>query len=332
MMTISRHGARLTLALAVMIVPSVCAQAARGAQADKVLVSRAAVTLPAYRDIAERPLIRLYAPQADYERARADGTFVMERIVYKSDGLEVVALLYRTRAAGTGRGTIVFNRGSYIRQNTAPEYLVTFHRLAAAGYTVLAPMYRGSEGAAGVDQMGGAELHDLMQVAELAAELPAVNAQALFLLGESRGGMMVLQALRDGFPAQAAAVYGAPTDFFALFADDPGQYEPLADRLWPGWRQRRDEILGRRSAVCWARRIGVPLLILHGGADDSMPVTQSLALARHLEALGKLYELHIYAAENHMISGRAADRDASIAAWFRRHGPRMGADARNDSD
>ena len=286
---------------------------------DGILRSRVAIDLPPFSEISEKPLIHLYAPESDYDLARADNKFVMERIVYSSDELEVVAFLYRPKESNGAQPTIVFNRGSYIRQDTAPEYLVSFHRLAEAGYSILAPMYRGSEGAAGQDQMGGEDVNDLMRVVALADELASVDGSRLYLYGESRGGMMVLQAIREGFPAHAAAVFGAPTDFHRLINEYPERYEAVADQLWPEWRAKPDEILGRRSAVTWAERINTPLLIMHGGNDQSMPVDQSLALAGRLQELGKVYEMYIFGYENHRISGRAPARDAQAVAWFERH-------------
>jgi dipeptidyl aminopeptidase/acylaminoacyl peptidase len=137
------------------------------------------IELPPFEEIKDRPLIHLYAPQDDYTRARTDSRFVYERITYSSDGLEVVALLYQPKNNNSPMPTIVFNRGSYLRNETAPEYLVSFNRFAQAGYAVLAPMYRGSEGAKGEDEMGGDDLNDLMRVAALADELPTVGPDRL---------------------------------------------------------------------------------------------------------------------------------------------------------
>ena len=50
-----------------------------------------------------------------------------------------------------------------------------------------------------------------------------------------------------------------------------------------------------------------------------MPVSQSLDLVTKLQALGKIYELHIFGYQNHMISGKSAERDALAMAWFERH-------------
>ena len=295
----------------------VLAHGTEAVAAEGVLIARESIALPSFEEISDRPLIHLYASEPDYNRARSDGRYSFERLSYSSDGLAVVALLYRPKGQDP-LPTIVFNRGSYLRNETAPEYLTTFHRLAAAGYVVLAPMYRGSEGARGRDEMGGADLNDLLQTAALAKELPSVDASKLFLLGESRGGMMVFQALRDGFPALAAATYGAPTDFRRLFAESPEQYEAVADQLWPGWRAD-PEVLVKRSAIAWAEKIDIPLLLMHGGDDRSMPASQSLSFAARLQALGKPFELHVLAYENHQISGSAARRDKVITDWFALH-------------
>lgn len=99
-----------------------------------------------------------------------------------------------------------------------------------AGFRMVAPMLRGSEGAAGEDRLGGDELHDLMVAPALVRNLAAGDPDQLFLLGESCGGMMVFQALRDGFPAKAAAVVGAHTDQLAMLETQP-EVKPLVEKL-----------------------------------------------------------------------------------------------------
>src|SRR6188768_2309608 len=119
------------------------------------------VTFPAYVDY---PDIKVYAPTADdYARATGDRDFVMEKVTYRSDGLDVYAYLYRpaTPPADRRMPVVVFNRGSYTREEFAPEVLMPGHRLARQGYVVIAPMLRGSGGAPGHDEMGGADLNDI---------------------------------------------------------------------------------------------------------------------------------------------------------------------------
>jgi hypothetical protein len=61
----------------------------------EILVSRSPVELPLFHEIAERPLINFYTSEDDYAQARTDSRYEFERLTYLSDGLEVVALLYR---------------------------------------------------------------------------------------------------------------------------------------------------------------------------------------------------------------------------------------------
>jgi dipeptidyl aminopeptidase/acylaminoacyl peptidase len=131
--------------------------------------------------------------------------------------------------------------------------------------------------------------------------------------------MMTYQAIRDGFPANAAAVYGAFTDLGALIQSDPARYEALASRIWPDYERDQDAILQRRSAVAWSAKLDVPLLILHGGADGDVDPQQSLELAERLNAQKKEFELTIYANDDHVLSDHRTDRDARAIAWFERH-------------
>lgn len=273
------------------------------------------VTLPAFDELpkASRP-----GQRSDYERALADARFRMLRVIYPSDGLDVLAFVYRPSTATDRLPVIVYNRGSWVRQNAAPELLVTFHRLASAGFLVVAPMYRGSEGTAGRDEMGGADLADLMNVQTVIASLDYADEANLFLYGESRGGMMTLQALRDGFPARAAATFGAFTDLEKQVEEDANsqRYLPV---IFPDYGDNRAAIVARRSALRWADRISAPLLIMHGGRDREVRPTHSLDLANELQRIGRPYELRIFSGANHTLQPFEAERDEHAIRWFRRH-------------
>lgn len=253
-----------------------------------------------------------------YEAARTDTRFQMLRVTYTSDGLPVIAFIYRPSMAADQRPAIVYNRGSYVRQNAARELLVPFHRLAEAGFVVVAPMYRGSEGAPGRDEMGGADLADLMNIQPVIASLSYADSANMFLYGESRGGMMVLQALRDGFRASAAAIVGTFTDLEQVAKEDP-KVAALAPKLFPNYETDRAAIIERRSAVRWADRITAPLLIMHGGADTSVNPAHALQLAVALQRSGKPYELAIVAGAGHVLDPFEAERDERAVRWFRRY-------------
>jgi len=256
------------------------------------------------------------ASREDYAAARADSRFVFEQFTYESDGLTVGAYLYRPKELPAQRlPVIVFNRGSWTRpKGFAGEMLVMAHRYAEAGYLVVAPHYRGSNGWAGKDELGGAELHDLMVLPKVIARIPGADATRLYLVGESRGGAMVYMALRDGFPARAAAVWGAFTDLEALMASGP--LEKAGAAIWPQYADDRDTLYRTRSAMRFADKLTKPLLIMHGSADADIPLEQSARLNAELLRLGSEHKFIVFDGQQHVIGGRGADRDAAVVAWF----------------
>jgi dipeptidyl aminopeptidase/acylaminoacyl peptidase len=284
------------------------------ARADGTIVGRTAYELPGY---GQAQGIRPYADEREYAEAVGDKRFLLERVTYLSDGLPVVAYAYGPREPGPRLPTVIFTRGSYVQPDIGHQLLPLFHRLAAGGFAVVAPMLRGSAGAPGTDEMGGADLHDLLNTQPLVASLPYVDTANLFLYGESRGGMMTFLAIKAGYPARAAATFGAFTDLGALMEAAPERYAPLVRLIWPDYAQRRREILTSRSAIQWPDALSVPLLLMHGGADRDVDPGQTLALATALQRLGQHYELVIFAGDSHVLPNHRRERDAHAAAWFR---------------
>lgn len=283
---------------------------------DGTIVSRAPAMLPAW-DAAED--VRDKWSRADYDAAVADTSHVLERIVYRSDGLRVHAFLWRPRRVGAPRPAIVFNRGSYLRGDIAGELAPFCRRIAGDRFVVIAPMYRESDGAEGRDEVGGADLNDLLAVVPLARALGIVDTDRLFVYGESRGGMMVYQALRERMPVRAAAVFGAFTDLESLAVQHPKVYPPLFRRLWPDFERNGKSYIDRRSAIRWPDQLDRPLLIMHGGADHGVNPAQSLRLAEALQRLGRTYELAIFADDNHVLENNQVERDRRAVLWFERY-------------
>jgi dipeptidyl aminopeptidase/acylaminoacyl peptidase len=272
------------------------------------------VRLPGYDE--ERG-IRWTGSREEYAAAIADARYVMEQFRYRSDELTVGAYIYHPRTAVRAQPVIIFNRGSFTRPTGfAGEILVMAHRYAQAGFIVVAPHYRGSNGWQGRDELGGADLHDLTNIVPEIARIPGADPTHLFLAGQSRGGAMVYMALRDGFPAKAAAVWGAFTDLEPLIAPGGPQAKHV-NLVWPDIDMNRRAIIESRSALYWAERISAPILIMHGGADEDIPLDQSQRMDVELTRLGKEHKLLVFDDQQHFIGGRGAERDAATIEWFR---------------
>ena len=291
------------------------------AMQNGVVVARKSYSFPSYEQAVQATDVEKYTDKVAYERAVGDADFEFEKLKYVSDGLKVVAYLYKPkRVEGRKFPAIIFNRGSAVRGDVAPELVVFFHRLASEGFIVLAPMLRQSDGGEGRDELGGADIDDLMNIVPLAKSLGFVEMNNLFMYGESRGGMMTYQAIKRSFPVNAAAVFGGFTDLQEMVSSHPKQYSlAVLKQIWPDYEERKDEIFKTRSATFWAEQLNTPLLIMHGGADKSVSTDQSLTLARQLQKLGRVYELLVYAEDNHILSRNQVDRDQRAVRWFKQY-------------
>lgn len=281
------------------------------ASPDGSILQRSACEFPAYEK-AEG--VGRYATKALYDAAVADKRFACERLTYASDDLPVIAFAYRPVSTAT-LPLVIVNRGSWVVDKQLPQMVTMFRRLADAGFAVIAPMYRGSEGAPGHDEMGGGDLNDLRNILPLAKNLGSIDLDHVFLYGESRGGVMALMALRDGFPASAAATSGAFTDL-SKYLEGDRRAQQLVKTIWPEFT---DEIKESRSAIRFAERIKVPVLLMHGGGDQQVPLSQTLDLAARFETLKKPYAIHVFGGENHVITGQRSGRDEQAILWFKKH-------------
>ena len=132
---------------------------------------------------------------------------------------------------------------------------------------------------------------------------------------------MTFLMLQRGAVVNAAAVVGALFDVEGALEATKQRAPGIVDRvtrLIPDYANRGAAALRERSAMNWPEKVNVPLLIIHGGDDEEVPVSQALAFATKLTELHKPYELVVYANDIHEAANNRRDRDARIVAWFRR--------------
>ncbi len=259
-----------------------------------------------------------------YDRATYDqvlkSNMKLNRLTYYSDGLKVIAYLAEpANLRNIKYPVIIFNRGSYIRNDIAEVHAPLFNKFTQNNFIVIAPALRQSEGGEGKDEMGGKDLDDIWNVLPILAAKSYVDTGNIFMLGESRGGIMTLELLKENFPVKAAATIGAITDFWA-YKDEMKGIENSSRQIWPDYDQNRDSIYYKRSAIKWADRINTPLLIMQGTADWSVNPHHSIDLAEKLNALKKDFQFLLLNGGNHILSGRWTEkRDQEVLDWFTRH-------------
>lgn len=264
-----------------------------------------------------------------FERARRG--FDCWRVTYMSDGHVVPGYIVQRKAGAdvAPRPLIVYNRGG--NRGFGRIGMLALVRdlmpLAKSGHVVVASQYRGSEeGPAdrvGRDEFGGRDVRDVLRLLDLGRALPGVDARNVFMLGASRGAMMAFLAARQRADIRALATIAAPTDLHAGLAARP-EMERVYAELIPDYARRPHAALAERSALLWAEQLPatLPVLLLHGEADDRVRVEDSRAMARRLEALARPHRLVVYAGDGHGLQAHRARAYAEILDWFASHAVR----------
>ena len=284
---------------------------------DGRVIEQAKYELPAFDELPDR--FKRRHPREAVEAMRASGV-EMSKIKYLSDGLKINGFIFKPKhAAGQKLPAVIFNRGGAedgLISAANFNYLYEMHRLAEAGFVVLASQYRGAGGSEGRDELGGADTNDVLSLVQTARALGYVDTERLFMWGYSRGALMTLQAVERGAPLRAAVVVGPPTDWEMSLRQNPGLLQLVRAR-WPDFDARRAHYERLRSPARWADKLTIPLLIFQGGADPAVSPQQALLLAQRMEEAGNLYELIVYARDDHPISVNAEDRIRRTIDWFR---------------
>ena len=296
---------------------------ARGQQvklgnADGVILAQKPCVLSPYEE--QSSFTKRFYSREEYESARSTPSAECFRIAYSSDGLRVVGYLVRPRGdVGRRYPVIIYNRGGFLDRGKIDTWnIVDFETLSAEGFVVLASQYRGNDGGEGHEEVGGADLDDVTNLFTVASTLQYADMENVFMYGLSRGGMMTFLEMKRGVSINAAVVVGAVYDLEAF-----GQRAPAvlnaATKLIPDYPSKGTSVLRERSVMNWPEKVNVPLMMLHGGDDAEVPATEALAFAAKLSKLKKPYELVIYANDIHEAANNRRDRDARIAAWFKRY-------------
>jgi dienelactone hydrolase len=262
---------------------------------------------------------QVYTPQS-YDEIRNSPDLELVHFHYPSDGLKVAGFLYKPRfTEGKKLPLILWCHGGVGKDAAISNEnfgdLHEMYRLASAGFLVLAPQYRGVDGGEGKDEVGGADVHDILNLVPIAESLQYADMDRLFIVGFSRGAMMALQSIRMGLHARAAVVVGVPVDWQLAAKDNP-TLTRIAEENWPDYKTNRDEAFRSRSPAFWADQINVPVLIFAGALDPAFPPRQPLLLAEKLAEANKLFELIIYANDDHPVSRHADERMQKTIDWF----------------
>lgn len=196
--------------------------------------------------------------------------------------------------------------------------------LAADGYAVLLPNYRGGSGhgerfAASIrGDVGGAEYADVIAAVDAAIVRGIADPERVGIGGCSQGGFLTAWAVTQTDRFKAAVMGVGITDWgmLCMTSNMPEfQRELVGSAPWDGVEARQHVI---RSPISYVGNVQTPILLLHGQNDPIVPVAQASAFHRALRHRKVSCELVTYPREGHAFLERAHQIDAlqRVRSWF----------------
>lgn len=181
-----------------------------------------------------------------------------------------------------------------------------FQAMAAQGYAVVYTNPRGSSGYGArfqrgvVNEWGGKAYEDIMRgVDTVLAKYPWIDRNRLAVTGQSYGGFMTDWIVGHTQRFGAAITLSGIADFISDDGTRDGFYGHAAD-LGGHLFDRFDEYWNT-SPLKYASKVKTPTLILHGDADQRVPVLQGEEWFRALRHFGVPSELVIFPREPHSL-------------------------------
>lgn len=146
--------------------------------------------------------------------------------------------------------------------------------------------------------MGAVEVQDQLAALDWLRGRDFVDPARIGVYGWSYGGYMVLRLLEAAPHRFAAGVAGAPVTRWEL-------YDTHYTERYLGNPARDPAPYQASDALTGAGRIGDPLLLIHGMADDNVVFENSTALMGALQEHSRPFELMVYPGATHGVPGEA---------------------------
>lgn len=252
-----------------------------------------------------------------------------------ADGTSLESIFFQPSKAISKpwKTVVIVHAGPMDRVTLSFSHEATFHLgpwLATAGYAVLFPNYRGSNGrgekftSAARDGAGTLDYDDIITVIKAGIRELLIDEAHVAIGGWSAGGILSYLATVRPFSFDfRAAVCGAGItdwDSSAMTSD----YPALEAELVGGapWDRKPDDVSTRRISPIWhIPKIEMPILILHGEKDERIPLSQGTAFYRGCLHHKKECQMVVYPREPHMIAERAhvIDMLERIKAFYDKH-------------
>ncbi len=242
------------------------------------------------------------------------------------DGVVVGSMLRKPPGyqEGVGYPTIAYVHGGPVAQD-GYEFDYISEALAAQGYLVVNPNYRGSSGRgreysrAIYADWGNLEIQDIHAVIDDLVDKGLADAKRLGIGGWSYGGINTNFAIASDTRFAAAFSGASASNYIAGYGTDQyiWQYENEIGLPW----ESPDAYLRMSYPFLHADRIKTPTLFMCGELDFNVPLINSEQMYQALRSLNVPTQLVIYPGEYHGLSKPSyiQDRLERMIDWFGRY-------------
>ena len=246
----------------------------------------------------------------------------IKAISYLSDGLKVKGYLALPKE-GKNLPCIIYNRGGTrefgaISNTRAALWL---GHVASWGYVVVATQYRGNAGGEGIEDWGGADVNDVLNLIPLLESLPQADVSRIGMYGWSRGGMMTYLSLAKTDRISAAVVGAGMADAFDTIKRRPEMENKVFAELIPNYWDTKESALKARSAVLWPEKLykRTPILLLHGSSDWRAHPTQAFKMALALYESKHPFRFVFFEGGDHILSEHRGEVNRLVKNWMNRY-------------
>lgn len=239
------------------------------------------------------------------------------KITYTSNGHKVIGYIAEPKM-GSKFPCVIWNRGGNGEFGAIKEHFLFVNSvasLAKAGYIVIASQYSGNAGGEGVDEHGGKDIHDVLNLYKILKKYPRADIKRIGMLGGSRGGMMTFLSLAKVKWIKAAVVRAPLTNLFNQIKNRPPMKE-LYKNAFGGSKKE----LTNRSVIFWVDKLykKAPILLMHGTADWRVNVQDTLDLGKRLYQEKIPYRMIIYEGDDHGMTINNIEAVGHTITWFDR--------------
>ncbi len=298
---------------------------AKGAKGDRLAVVASTPYQPAEVAVLEGNKSRVLSSH-NRELLDTIELGVLDGIEFESrDGTVVHGILVKPPGYLPGRRypTIAYIHGGPVGQDGF-EFDFTWQILAAKGYVVVAPNYRGSSGRGlqftrAIDaDWGNLEVQDVIAAVDHLVAQGIADPERLGIGGWSYGGITTNYTIATDTRFKAAVSGASVSNMLAAYGTDQyiRQYENEVGLPWNDIKP----YLKISYPFYEAERIKTPTLFMCGEDDFNVPLINSEQMYQALKSLGVETQLVIYPAQYHGLTKPSylRDRAERYVAWFDR--------------